>query len=314
VKVPTGCTDGLAFFNRQYALEVISFGQTKGVTYSNIDSAQTSLRVQFSFERNMEGNADKGKVSIYNLNQHNRNAIVRGSTMRLRAGYRSRIGLLFTAFVRKITTEQQGPDVVTSFELGDGEPSINYGHVNRSYTSPVNLARVLQDISGDLDLDLGGDVAIIAPGVIKGIPDKVFSSGLALEGGVKHVLNGLLRPHKIDWKIHNNKLMILPRAGTLYVSAAVISSASGMTGVPALTEKYMTFQSLLNSNLAPGALVEMRSRNGRLDGYYKLRSCKYNGDTHDAPWLVDCEAELLKAPLPIFVAAQGANFAPAVVP
>lgn len=309
---PAAALDGVAFFNRRYALEIIAFGQSNGVVYSNAEAAQSSLRIQFQFERDLEGNADKGKLVIFNLNQHNRNAIVRGSTIRLKAGYKSRIGLIFTAFVRKVKTEQQGPDVVTMFELGDGEPSLTYGRVNRSYTERVTLAQILQDVTQDLSLDLAGNVAVVSPGVIKGIPDVSFGQGIVLEGGVKNVLNTLLRPHRLDWKIQHDKLVILPRQGTLYATAAVISAATGMTGIPAFSEKYMTFQSLLNANLVPGALVQMQSKNARLNGYYKLRTCKYSGDTHDAPWNVDCEAELLKAPLPVLPAAQGTDYSKAV--
>lgn len=310
--LPNLAVDGMAFYNRQYALELIPFGQTQGARYNNRDKNQSSLRVAFQLERNLEGNADKGKLALFNLNANNRNALVRGSTVRLWAGYRARMGLVFVGFVRKVVTEQQGPDVVTSLELGDGEPSISYGVVNKSYSAPVTLAQVLQDLTAALALDLGGNVAVVAPGVIKGIPEQTFPLGLALEGGAKKVLNDLLRPHRIDWKIMNNKLLILPRNGTLYATAAVVSAATGMTGVPGFSEKYLTFQSLLNSNLTPGTLVQMQSKNKRLNGFYKLRTCKYAGDTHDAPWSVDCEAELLKAPLPVLPSAQGMDYARAV--
>lgn len=299
-------------FDRRYQLQVIPFGKSTGSVYGNLERTDPVLRVQFELERQMVAAADKGKINIYNLLTENRNAITRGSTVRLVAGYRGRAGLLFTGYVRKVETNQADADVITSLECGDAEPALTYATVNRSYAMPVSLAQVLQDLASDMRVDLGGTIVSVKPGVIKGLPDKTYPR-LSLEGPVKKALDALLKPLNIDWTIQSEKLIILPRNGTQYVSAVVISETSGMIGTPALNEKYMTFQSLLNTQIVPGVLIELRSANQKLNGFYKVRTCKYQGDSHDAPWSIACEAEALKSPLPLYTSAQGADLQKAVI-
>lgn len=302
------------FYERRYQLDIIPFGKTAGVTYGNDSTTGARLRVQFEVERSFNGGADKAKISIYNLSPRNRSAIARGTTMRLRAGYRGRMGLLFTGTVRNVSSDQQGPDVVTVAQLGDGEPVISYGTVNRSYTSPVTLAQVLQDVARDLELDLGGHVVDVAPGVVKGLPDVTYPLGLTVTGAVRDWLEMLLKDNGLDWSIQNGKLNILPRGGTQYVTATVVSKRTGMVGTPAFNEKYLKFTSLMNHQLVPGAYVQIVSDNRRVSGYYRLATAKVTGDTHEAPWTVECEGELLKEPLPLLPAAQGADFSKAVTP
>lgn len=311
----TALTGGAAYlYDRVYQVEIVPFGQTGGITYGNAKDNKSALRVAFEIERDLLGKADKAKVALFNLTPSNRNAITRGSTVILRAGYRGRLTLLFTGFVRKVQTDRNGPDITTTMECGDGEPSITYGVVNRSYTESVSLARVLQDLASDLNLMIAGNVVDISPGVIKGIPNQTFPSGIVFEGAVKNVLDRLLKAQLIDWSIQHGRLVILPQYAPLYVSAIVMSSSTGMINTPGFNEKCLTFQSLLNTGLIPGALVQVKSKNKKVEGYYRVVKAKVNGDTHDAAWTVDCEAEALKEPLPTLAAAQGDNFQTAVVP
>lgn len=302
-------------YNRRYQLELLNAGTASGVKYGNLDG-QLSLRVQFEIERDFSSNADKAKITVFNLAPASRNGIARGTIVRLRAGYLSQCDLLFSGYIAKVHTEQQGPDVVTTMECGDGEPLLVYGALNLSYLSAVPLAQVLQDIAAQLSLTIGGAVVEIMPGVIKGIPNEKIPGGSVFTGSVRNALDLLLKTQLIDWAIQNGKLLIMPRFATTYVSAVVLSKTTGLIGVPGIAEDFVTFSSLLNTNIAPGCLVQLATKNEALSGFYKVRKATYQGDTFDAAWNVNCEAEPLAQPLPYVNApsAQGSNFQTAVVP
>ena len=153
-----------------------------------------------------------------------------------------------------------------------------------------------------------------SPGVVVGIPDKRFARGYTVHGLCRNSLETLLKPYGLEASINNGKLNILPKSGSLGTSAIVLSPQTGLLGIPSVALTAVEFEALLNPRLVPGQIVKLVTANTNTSGYFKIRSCKMAGDTHDAKWTVTCQAVRSVGVVKELAPAQGFAYDQAVVP
>ena len=274
-------------FNRAYQLAMGPKGQDSGTfQYSNTGKTPSALRVAFEIDKNMQGNANTYKITIYNLSPSARDKIGQGWLLRLNAGYVNQIETLFLGNIDKAVSERTGADIVTTLDVKDGGAAISYASINKSYGNNVTLSQILSDVAKAMSLESALSPDGIRPGIAQGLPDAVFARGYVAHGTCRDVLTELLKPHGIEWNIQNGALNLVPLQSSTSSSAQLVSPSTGMIGIPTNNGKTIQFTSLLNPKLLPGTLVSIESKLTSLGGYYKIRDCKISGDTHDKKWEV----------------------------
>ena len=306
----TGVLQGSALFGRVYSL-ALQGQDGQGAVWGNESKTQSALRVTFEVERAITG-GNKAKVVIYNVGQSSRRGIIIGSAMRLRAGYAGLVGVLFTGVVSKVETERQGSDIATSIELKDGEPYSNMSVIDRSYAAGTHIATILNDVAQAMSVTLNGEATSVQRGVAVGIPDHVYAQGFVAHGPCKGVLDTLCRPRGLEWSVQNGALNIIPKTAYNGRTVQILSPSTGLLGVPSTNGKLVTFSALLNPRLVPGGLVQLDTANQALVGIYKVRTAKYQGDSHDAAWNVAIEAVPFDGIVKRLPAAAGQTYANAV--
>lgn len=283
-------------FKRSYALAIGAPNQTAAIQYANYSvqgknntvQPPSPLRIKFDIQKNLIGSPANAKFELFNMSVNSRQGIKKGYIMLLQAGYQGLVQTLFTGNVVPLglKTERHGPDTITKIECGDGESAIVMTNLDQSYPPGTTLAQVLQDISDEMGVESNINPDGTGVGIVLGIPNDTFGRGITISGPVNRTLDKLLKPRGLRWSVQNGNLTIIPATGYDGKSAIVVSALTGMIGTPSNNDQYMEFTSLLNPNIAPGALVQMISENTALNGFYKVMNAHYEGDTHDNNWHV----------------------------
>ena len=285
-------------FNRAYAIAIGAPGQTSALQYSNFPIQGSSmlqkaspLKVRFDITKNLIGSPAKAKFEIFNLSQQSRQAIKKGYIVQMQAGYNGLIETLFTGNIvpNGLKSARNGPDIITSMECGDGESSIVMTVLNKAYPAGTYLAQVVRDCALAMQLVDSDDPVGVNSGSILQVPEVTYGRGLTIEGPVKKTLDDLLKPQGLRWYVTNGNLNIIPVKSTNGSAAIVVSKDTGMIGTPSQNDQYTEFAALLNPKLLPGQLVQLISENTSLNGFYKIMSGHYEGDTHDSKWQVTCQ-------------------------
>lgn len=325
-------------FSRTYAISIGAPNQTSALQYSNVQVPvngqvlpASPLRVTFDISKNMAGTSNKSKFEIYNLSIQTRSKLRAGYLVQLQAGYR---GLMNTIFVGNVDmkgagSERKGPDIITTLECGEGESAIVMSRLDKSYPAGTNLYQILQDLASAMNASSVTTDGGINAGLVLGIPSFTYGRGITLHGSCKESLDKLLKPFGLRWSVQNGGLNIVPvkqyngTQAIVVASGSVLDNASGVAtfnpnnatgliGTPSRSDYYTKFKSLLNPNIIPGCLVQLICENNALNGFYKVLTAHYMGDTHDNKWEVECECTPISAQVTV-PTSQGLNFSTAVV-
>lgn len=265
-------------FLRDYKVTVGERGQ-EGKEY-------TDLRVVFEVEKTSESSPNKAKIEIYNLSGTSRKEYQKkGLGIRLDAGYQGLMEVLFIGDVHKPKFKRNNADILTTFEAGDGERALVNTVFNKSYGAGTRFVQIVQDIADTLG---------IAVGTVIGIKAEVYNAGVTFSGSAKKALDTMTAKQDLEWSVQNNTIQILPKTAHLGEEAIFISKTTGLIGVPsAENQDSVKFSSLLNPKLQPGALVQLES--DQVNGFYKLKKVKFDGDSHGDKWQADCEGVKINA-------------------
>lgn len=301
-----------ALFNRSYGIALANNTGGLAAQYSNMGKDPSPLRVSFDIEKNIKSSPNKGSFSIYNMGPATRGSIAKGTLVTFSAGYGELVSNLFLGVVQRVTTEKSGADVVTKLECGDGEPALSKVTINRNFPpgGTTTLASIFQACAEAMSITTPANPQGLNAGIALGIPVVAFPRGYAAHGKVRDVMNSLCKPHKLEWSVQNGALDIIPRDAHAGNEAVVLTASTGLIGIPSLNDKTLTFSVLLNPLIAPNRLVVVQSLDdNRVNGFYKISSAKYEGDSHDAKWQADCEAVALpNAQQQSLAAATGFNY------
>lgn len=267
-------------YGRAYDLKVGPATGGAGLRFGNTLQSPSALHLTFEITKIAQGAANKGTLTLYNINQKLRTSIVRGHQVSLSAGYMGLMGVLINGTVFKATSQRQGPDITTTLDLIDGLKALLYSPFDRPYPKGTHIAKVLEDVAQAMD---------VLPGTVMGLPNKRFGRGFVAHGLCRDILETLLKPYGLEAQVNNGKLNILPKSATLGTAAIVLSPKSGLLGVPSVAQTSVSFEAMLNPRLVPGQMVQLVTANPNTSGYFKIRSCKMTGDTHGDKWSVACE-------------------------
>lgn len=310
-------------FGRAYALNIGPPGKVNAVQYGTILHPPylkaAPLRIRFDINKNLFGaSANHSKIEIFNLSVLSRQNIKKQYLVQLIAGYSNVLGgdsmaeILFTGNVFYAKSVRSQADIITELECLDGGSAIAMSRINKSYSN-TPLINILSDIAKAMAVVTPYQPAAVMAGISLGIPNPTLPSFVA-DGPCRDVLNTLLDSQGLQWSVQNGVLNIVPKTGYNGNTAILVSSQTGMIGVPSLNNQYTVFTSLLNPKLVPGALISLVSTsNPALNGYFKIQNAHYEGDSHGDKWQVTCECTKQNTVVQNLNLGEGQNFGPAVI-
>lgn len=253
----------------------------------------TDLRLAFDTFADLNPEPNKSIVTVYNLPADTRAGIEsKPIQIRLDAGYKDNLFLIFQGDVTFSSHEYASPDWKTKIELGDGARAFKHAKQFKSFKPGTSKLDIIKDTAKSMGLKVPNsfeDVKEIAGDVVNG-----FSSG----GKSSRTMSGLLAGTNLSWSIQNNKLQIIGKNKTNSIRAQLISEKTGMIGSPAFgAPRYskgppvFRIKTLLNPSVTPGGLIRVESK--LTTGDFKVLTVKHAGDTWTQNWYSEIEARRL---------------------
>lgn len=244
------------------------------------------LRIAFDIEKTRESNANTAKVTIYNLNENNRDLLKNKEDLFviLNVGYQGGdVDQLLIADITRSSTKRQGPDFITVIECEDGGQALTEAHIDKSYAPGTNLKSVISDVVNSFVE--AGEVAV---GTLSRVKDEIAQNGITVSGVSKVIMDDLIEKQDLEWSIQDNEVQVMEPLQDTGEEVVFLTPDTGLIGSPILREKGIEFKALIQSTkIRPGRPVNLESR--QFEGLYRINKARYQGDTHDKTWYVLCE-------------------------
>lgn len=260
------------------------------------------LFVQFEVDKTTETNPNRAKIIIHNLNEDSRSQLQENKdfVIRLEAGYDGVYEDLFIGNDPRITHERQGRERITTIEIGDGQTQFKESRVNVTLGPGTTTKQAIEAVATEMKLGIG---------VVKGLVTDVFQNGITLSGAARDKLTNLVtKVPGLEWNIQDEKINILPQDQPSQLSGIVLNYKTGLLNEPVKKSKKkkegvqdveatgltpIEFQSLMRPSIKPGVAVKIESN--QINGFFKVRRAKFEGDSRKGPFMVTCEAIELPA-------------------
>ena len=238
-----------------------------------------NLRVTFSIKKTLTSEPNTAEISVYNLNNSNRNLITskQYNFLELSVCYKEDVlRLIFCGDILTVENKLIGQDTITTMRCGDG---------HRAYTEKT-IIKTMQ--KGQKDSDFLNE-AVSSFGVQKGainLPnDRVLPRGKVLMCDTREAMHKIAINNNADWSIQDNQLVVIPKNKALANNEGwVISRNTGMIGSPQKSNEGLEVTTLCNPHYRIGSLVRVESKLTEYNGDYKVKSIEHNGDLYGSNW------------------------------
>jgi len=247
-----------------------------------------ALRIEFDVSKTISGVPNEGMVRVWNLSTASRQKIGKElDQVTLEAGYRyASRGIILKGQVREVFHRRDGVDVITEVAVGDGDLQQRKGVIAKTYPRNTKIKDIVEDIYGHMPG--------VTRGELKGLDDlPPTRRPLTLIGPTSRQMDMLGRSHGFYWSIQNGSLETIPHDG--YIDQiVVITPRTGMVDVPTVSDTGVVVTCLLNPEIRPNRLIEVRSDTTDMNdasGIYRVNGCSFYGDNKDGDFHVEVEGE-----------------------
>lgn len=258
-------------------------------------------------------------VRIYNLSSQTvakigTNASTEFNTITLQAGYENgNFGIIFSGTIKQTATgRERNVDSYIDVWAADGDLFSNYAVSNFSLSAGQTPAQVIAAITGAASSN-GTPPIKFASDANSLIAGSAAGTATALARG--KVLFGMSRDYARDWagkygfrwSIQNGEFVLVPITGYRPGEAVVLSSTTGLIGIPEGTQGGVTARALLNPLIRIGCLVQIEKSDINqittqqqglkyqfaiasevtAAGFYRVMTAEFSGDTRGNEWYVD---------------------------
>lgn len=280
-------------FDRQYRLACGPAGGDGFEIGEITPELPVPLHITFALQKTDLTTQNTGKVTIWNLNKIHRSVLEQDDcVLSLRAGYGTRLHLIFAGIVSFATTTIEGADRMTEIELVDNLVQIRDTYVTISYRGKVNWKTIIEDVAGQM----GVVVSYSYNAEFVDIPN-----GYSYVGQGKNILDKGCECCGLTWSIQNGVLQIKKPGDVMNREVYILSADSGLIGTPERVvvsdsdssgEKQMGWdvQYFLNGAINIDDYVRLESK--EVTGYFRVYSLDIQGDNISGDWL--CKARLLE--------------------
>jgi hypothetical protein len=271
-------------FNRAWEVTLTAAlaGPPGPVTYN-------TLRTVFEVEKTAFSTANKSKISVYNFNDLTSKLYVKGGFISLAVGYGG-VGspvlpLITNNSIYRVHHERKGPDLISTYEGGEGEANLQSSIFNASYPAGTPITTIISALIAAMGLVVGPQI---------GLPPLVYNSGTVWSGSCKDLMDrAVIKELGLSWWVNGYSVTIAPAGSAAIPNAVIVSEQTGLIGTPNFGQgtggdNVISFTSLINPFLIPGTPVSIISDFLTALGVIKI--AKFEGDTHTSKWTVACEA------------------------
>lgn len=293
-------------FGRQASL-IVSTG-TQGLDLSQL---------HFKFQtRNADEQAPNTLyVRVYNLADSTVKTIQKEfTTITLQAGYADgNYGIIFSGTIKQFETgRERNVDSFLDIWAADSDEFYNFSVISLSLAAgqtPQQVIDAIQaapSVNGVAALPYATDATGLIAGAGAGTA-QALSRGKTMFGMTRDYARDWAQKYGYRWSMQNGQFVVVPITGYRPGEAVVLSSTTGLVGIPEATNDGVRARALLNPLIRIGCLVQIAQSDinqitlqqqglqyapavatvTTAQGFYRVLVAEHEGDTRGQPWYVD---------------------------
>lgn len=265
----------------------------------------SNMQFVFDVKAAVIGTPKTAMIRVYNLSGDTARKVTKeGEMVILSAGYGGNFNSIFQGQITQARIgRENGTDTYLDITAADGDQIYNFGVVNFSVTAGSDVIGRIGQIANAAGIKLG---TIQAPQ-----NGAKLSRGAVYFGLARDLLTTECATIGANWCINDGKLDVIAEGGYKDGDIPVITSTTGLIGVPEQNELGISFQCLLNPNIQQNMRVQIDNSLIRqfafqtgygaqiqsetvpslaADGIYKVLFVNHHGDTRGNDWYSDVVA------------------------
>lgn len=253
------------------------------------------LKIDFSVSKGIGSKQNTATISIWNLSASHRKQLGEElDKIELKVGYQGGpLSTIFKGNIRDVTHTKETADVKSEMECGDGDEAFSKGAVSKTFPAGTKPKEIVEYLAGEMPGATKGEM--------KGIDDlPAYKRPVSLFGWSWAEMDKIGREHGFYWSIQNGQVEAVKNDLALQ-GTTVVSSETGMLGIPEITDKGVKIKALLNPNIAPGRLIDVRSdfldeesgrdkrKTDQGGGIFRVSDVTFTGTTRGEEFYVEAE-------------------------
>lgn len=218
----------------------------------------------------------------------------------LQAGYDGNFGLIFSGAIKQVRKgRENATDTFVDIIAADGDEAYNWSVINTTLAAGWSQT----DYHGALIQSMSSYG--VSAGYIPDFAATKLPRGKVCYGMTRDYMRQLAGAAGTQWTIRDGQLHMVPVTGYLPNQAVVLTSDTGMVGVPTQTVDGILVKCLLNPNIIPGSRVQINNASIQQaalsvdytatnyfpslddDGMYKVYAMTQTGDTRGPAFYTD---------------------------
>ncbi|VWB98466.1 phage protein [Burkholderia lata] len=264
----------------------------------------SELRIVFRVQRGDLQTPNSARIRVYNVSATTaRRAQKEFTRVVLQAGYEGNYGIIFDGQIKQVRRGRESQtDTFLDITAADGDSAYNFAVVNTTLAAGSTAA----------DHVAAACTAMNPYGVQQGYLPELQSNplprGKVMFGMARDFMRWTARTTQTVWSIQDGKVVMVPETAYMPGDIPVITSETGMVGLPQQTANGIEVKMLLNPSVKIGRLIWLnnasiqqyeyslnvgqQAENERIemqaklqdDGFYYVMLAEVSGDTRGEEW------------------------------
>lgn len=211
------------------------------------------MAVTFTIDFDRTPDLNAASIGLYNLSEETENAVKKGGTVILDAGYEGDTGTVFAGRVDELDTTWQGADRVLWLEATDRMDAWFDMEVSMSFAEGTRASKVILALLGQFGLSAGG---------LELPRDPAYQREVSFTGNLRSALGQVAQDCGTSFQVRGGSVYFGNATGM--VSAVRLTPGTGLLGTPGRVdnehgERYRV-DMLFNYRVQAGSPLQLESR------------------------------------------------------
>nr|WP_230965520.1 hypothetical protein [Burkholderia cepacia] len=265
----------------------------------------SELRIVFRVQRGDLQTPNSARIRVYNVsaNTARRAQSKEFTRVVLQAGYEGNYGIIFDGQIKQVRRGRESQtDTFIDITAADGDSAYNFAVVNTTLAAGSTPADHVAAVCTAMS-QYG-----VQQGYLPELPSNPLPRGKVMFGMARDFMRWTARTTQTVWSIQDGKVVMVPETAYMPGEIPVITSATGMVGLPQQTANGIEVKMLLNPSVKIGRLIWLdnasiqqyeyslnvgqQAENERIemqaklqdDGFYYVMLAEVSGDARGEEW------------------------------
>ncbi len=287
----------------------------------------SDFRCVFEIHRGDYQNPNTCDLRIYNVSDSTANRIKNEFTqVSIKVGYSGTLGQIFTGTIRQFRRgREDAKNTYVDVTASDGDEAYNFSTLAlslRAGTTPQNaIQQIIKAMAG------GSTSQPISTGYLPTLPSNSLPRGRVYFGLARDELRDFANSNECSWSIQDGQVSLVPLTSYIPATVPVISSLTGLLGIPEQTQQGIRMRVLLNPAMKIGQCVKLDNKDTinlyrysldinaqaynltqegaiktNADGLYYVMIANHRGDTRGDTWETEMTCLAVDATVPLNIA------------